>query len=174
MLPTGIIAPYFGSVAPDGWLLLNGETIGTPSSGATAKASFDTWPLYNLLWANTNVSVVGNRGFDADQDFAANKPLHLPDSKGRTVAGSDPTGGVIPTSSPGDTLGESTCSLQFSELPGHEHTLDYSETVDYGSGGATTTVVKGGTTTGMIVSTTGASGHNNIQPTLIANWIIKL
>jgi microcystin-dependent protein len=174
MLPTGITLPYFGSTAPEGWLLLNGQTIGTPTSGATAKASFDTWPLYSLLWDSTSLPVEGGRGFDADQDFAANKALSLPDARGRVIAGADPAGTVLPASAPGDVLGESNHVLSFAEMPGHNHTMDYSKTVDNGGGGSTTATVNNDTTTGTVTSGFSAEAHNNVQPTLVANWIIKL
>jgi microcystin-dependent protein len=174
MLPTGISLSYFGSTAPDGWLLLNGETIGTPSSGATSKASFDTWALYKLLWENTVVSVAGGKGWDAEQDFAANKALYLPDARGRVIAGSDPSGVILPGTSPGDTLGFAAHQLEFGEIPNHLHGFQGGGAFDNNGDGSQASAVQGTDTAGYVDNGGGCQAHNNVQPTLVANWIIKL
>jgi hypothetical protein len=174
MLPTGITLSYFGSTSPDGWLLLNGETIGTPSSGATAKASFDTWPLYNLLWNDTSASVVGGRGNDAASDYEDNKELILPNACGRTLAGADPSGTILTDATAlGVVLGAESIQLAMQNIPGHQHGLSATGTFDTNGGGSSSTGVVGSETTSTSETAPSVS-HSNVQPTLIANWIIKL
>lgn len=97
IIPTGITLDYVGTVAPSGYVLASGRTIGNALSGATERANADTINLFRLLWntyANTILPVSGGRGASADADFAANKTIQLLDGRGRTFAGRDNMGGV--------------------------------------------------------------------------------
>jgi hypothetical protein len=75
-----------------GFVRANGRTIGSASSGATERANADTQPLYEKYWAFSNISVVGGKGVSAVADFAANKPLVLPDAAGRGLFAMDDLG----------------------------------------------------------------------------------
>jgi hypothetical protein len=75
-----------------GYVRLNGRTIGSASSGATERANADTQSLFEELWSFANVSVVGGKGASAAADFAANKQLTLPDARGRGLFGTDDMG----------------------------------------------------------------------------------
>lgn len=94
----GEVKSYYGLVAPAGWLLANGQTIGSAASGATARANADTATLYALLWGGTaNADLViqtsaganTTRGASAAADFAANKRLPLPNHPGVVERGID-------------------------------------------------------------------------------------
>lgn len=75
--------------APPGWLLIDGKTIGSASSGATSRANADTFALFEQVWAfpatsvpiYTSTGAASTRGASAAADFAANKrlPLFTPD-----------------------------------------------------------------------------------------------
>jgi hypothetical protein len=96
-MPTGALLDYIGTAAPTGWVLASGRTIGSAASGATERANADTSSLYTLLWTNlpdTIATVTGGRGASAAADFAANKPILLPDMRGRATAGLDNMGGT--------------------------------------------------------------------------------
>lgn len=75
-----------------GYVRLNGRSIGSVSSGATERANADTQPLYEELWPYTNIVVTGGKGASAAADYAANKPLVLPDCAGRGLFGMDDMG----------------------------------------------------------------------------------
>lgn len=89
ILPIGSILPIADLAAPAGWLLVDGKTIGSAASGATARANADTQALFAKLWAFSAAAVpifdsagaATTRGADAAADFAANKrlPLFTPD-----------------------------------------------------------------------------------------------
>lgn len=188
---TGTVVDYVGATAPSGWLLLFGGTIGNAASGGTARANADTEDLFTLLWnsmADAQAAVSGGRGASAAADYAANKTIALPDARGRVIAGQDDMGGTsanrltgVTGSVDGDTLGGTggteTHTLVTAEIPSHSHLLDGltglssgSETTqpDYaGSSDFTSTSAQTG-------STGGGGAHNNVQPTLILNKIIKL
>jgi hypothetical protein len=134
---TGDTRTSMNSFAPYGWVQMNDGTIGSPSSGATNRANFDTFYLYKLIWDATNTNpttityapiqtsggAVTTRGASADADFAANKRLQLLFALGRVFAGA---GGAHPIGQP---LGAETYQLLETDIAGHTHTV--------GGGGAT-------------------------------------
>ena len=192
LVPTGSILPFAGTAAPTGWILASGGTIGSSSSGATARANADTATLYALLWgsfANTELAIqasdgtASTRGASAAADFAANKRLPVPDLRGRVVAGKDDMGGSaasrLTSALTGSTLGAAggsqTHTLTTAEMPSHAHDHQAHE----GGGGPNSRVQRsdGGSVTtysGVVQATGGGGAHNNTQPTYILNQIIKL
>jgi hypothetical protein len=181
---TGQVVDYVGSTAPTGWVFLDGRSIGNASSAATSRANADTEDLFTLLWnsmADAQAAVSGGRGANAAADYAANKRITLPDARDRVIAGkgnmsgssanrlTNQSGGVE-----GDTLGVAggaeTHTLVTNEIPAHTH-LTHVGTKSAGS--ANCLIPTGGTDT-TVGSTGGGAAHNNVQPTLILNKIVKL
>ena len=75
-----------------GWVVLNGQTVGSASSGATQRANADTQNLFVYLWQNcidTHCPVLGGRGASAIADFNANKQISLPDMRSQSFVGRD-------------------------------------------------------------------------------------
>jgi microcystin-dependent protein len=119
-----------------GWAKMNGQTIGSATSGATGRANADTQNLFVYLWTNcTNAhcAVIGGRGASALSDFNANKQIALPDWRGRIPVGLDDMGntaagillasnvtnaGDTPTT-PGGIGGEANHVLTIGEMPVH-------------------------------------------------------
>ena len=80
-----------------GWVILNGQNIGSATSGATQRANADTQNLFVYLWTNcTNphCPVSSGRGATALADFNANKTIELPDMRSRAMWGRDCMGGA--------------------------------------------------------------------------------
>lgn len=177
--PTGVIFPYVGTTAPSGWVLLNDGTIGSASSGATTRANADTETLYTLLWnsmTNTEAPVTGGRGASAAADFAANKPIRLPLARGRAmgVAGA---GNGLTSRANGAFVGAETHELSASENGPHDHIQTVWGVAGGSFKGAERTVnnVNIGTQSGHRTLSSGAGEpHNNMQPTIFFNAIIKL
>lgn len=128
--------------AIDGWLLLNGDTLGSAASVADhTNDAYDA--LYTVLWdnlADTEAPVTGGRGASAAADFAANKPIRIPDARGRVMIGLDNMGGSEAgrvTNAQADILGGSlgaeTKTILTANLPSHTHA---SGTLSAVSGGA--------------------------------------
>lgn len=97
-VPTGSVQAFRRKTAPSGWVIENGGTIGSASSGATTRANDDTLALYTVLWneftntelpIQTSAGVASTRGGSAAADFAANKRMPLFDSRTRFLRGSD-------------------------------------------------------------------------------------
>lgn len=88
------------------WVLLNGDTLGSASSGATLASEIYR-DLYILFWdsmADAQAPVSTGRGASGTADFDANKTLTMPDARGRTVRGTG-TGAGLTARTHGDTAG---------------------------------------------------------------------
>jgi len=116
----------------EGYVRLNGRTIGSATSGATERANADTQSLFTELWPFANIAVVSGKGASAAADWAANKALTLPDCAGRLLGAVDSMGngaqnritqanaGVDPTII-GAVGGEEKHTLTVAELAAHTH-----------------------------------------------------
>jgi microcystin-dependent protein len=190
---TGTVIATIRTAAPTGWLLFNGDTMGSASSGAT-RASADNQELFLLLWAsftNTDAPVSGGRGVSAAADWAANKTITLPDMQGRTVIGTG-TGSGLTARTHGAKLGTETHVLTEAEMPTHGHQIyagtgttsanavDAGGSTARGFGGSTSSTGLGSITnfpasSQAAIRTTGSgSAHANMQPSMALNWIVKI
>lgn len=186
VIQAGFIIDYVGSSSPSGWLICNGATIGNAASSATGRANADTATLFDLLWnnwANAQAAVSGGRGATSSADFAANKTIAIPDFKGRTSVSKSASGTL---STLGSTAGEETHTLSSDSIPnggGHVHTFQGLDFNQYAGASAGTDIqVQLNPGSASTVYTDTADGysaalglaHNNIQPSLVINKIIKL
>jgi len=156
----GFLQPYAGASAPSGWLLCYGQAIS------------------RTTYANL-FSVIGTTWGSGDGSTTFN----VPDLRGRTVAGLDNMGGsnanvLTNTYNPnrntlGGNTGEEAHQLTVAELAKHNHAY-------YAPLGSTSLNTGGGGNANNLNSTylTGDTGndvpHQNVQPTKMVNWIIKL
>jgi hypothetical protein len=136
---TGAIQMRLTSEFLPGWVKLNGQTIGSATSGATQRANADTQALFVYEWTNcpdAHCPVLGGRGASGLADFNANKQITLFDMRGRGLAGLDDMGNSAAgrifaqnvTSGGGDTVttpnatgGEARHTLLLAELAAHNH-----------------------------------------------------
>lgn len=173
--PTGIIGEvrygfWSSSPDPDRWILCYGS-IGSASSGADNAAS-KYEALFTHLWdtlSDTYAPVSTGRGASAAADFAANKTLTMPDSRGRSPMGAG-TGGGLTARTLGDTIGEEDHANAEAENATHDH--DYTT----GSGGGTDINTTSPTAAwDTLTTTTSGSGspHNTVQPSVIVQAIIR-
>lgn len=159
LVPAGIIAPYAGSAAPTGWLLCYGQNVNRTTYAALFAA----------------ISTTYGSG-DGSTTFG------LPDLRGRAVAGVDNMGGsaasritAAGSGITGTTLGAAggseTHTLDTSQIPSHTHSGAVGTLTGVSfSGSADKSCYNSSTTTG---ATGGGLAHNNTQPTLMLNYIIK-
>lgn len=161
VLPAGIISPYGGTTEPSGWLFCYGQAVNRVTYAA----------LFSAIGTTYGVG-------DGSTTF------NLPDLRGRTVAGQDDMGGSSANRLTaqsgglnGDTLGASggaeTHTLTSAEMPAHTHTYSWG-TGGAQAGGSFTAMIPAGFDNANTTSSTGSGGaHNNVQPTLVLNYIIK-
>lgn len=148
-------------------------------SGSTAGAG--------KLQVYTSAGAAVAKGASAAADWAANRQIAVPDFRDRVPAGrgnmvgtagrlSGQTGGVSGNGL-GNVGGEETHTLTTSEMPSHRHgpqsilNMDPSTTGQNWGGGSRTLWV---TDTNGTFPAGGDAPHNNVQPTIITNIIIKL
>ena len=165
-LPPGVILDYGGSSAPTGWLLCDGSLV----SRTTYAALF---------------AVIGTTygAGDGSTTFA------VPNAKGRVRVAVD--SGQTEFDTLGETGGEKAHTLTVAEMPSHNHggatgssnisggstgtTVGTSTTrVAQGGGDSTTMTNWGGSDHTHTISAQGDGGaHNNLQPFLVVNAIIR-
>ncbi len=190
--PVGSRKTWYSSTPPHGWLIENGNTIGSAASGAT-KAAAKYRALYAHLYgaiADGYAAVSTGRGASANADFDANKTLTMP-----TMANKSPYG--IGTAAAGETAGATTVTptgtvgtsgattLSTAQMPSHQHniqtrtnsagaenyvfqdfsTADASSQLTDATGGGGSHTHTGGTYTGDVTSI--------LHPVRGTYWIIK-
>jgi len=177
--PTGTVTAFAGSSAPTGYLLCYGQQV----SRTTESALF---------------AVIGTTYGVGDGSTTFN----LPDLRGRVIGGQDDMGGTSANRLTGfsgglngDVLGETGGSerhtLTESQIPAHDHftiasasgstgiTLSTTNSVAAGTsfgGDSSYSLRSDGSTTadvGLSSETGSGNAHNNVQPTIILNYIIK-
>lgn len=154
LVPTGSVSAYAGVSTPGGWLLCDGS--------AVSRSTFSV--LYNII-GNTYGNGNGTTTFN------------LPNLKGRVVVGLD--GAQTEFNSLGETGGENYHTLTVGEMPSHTHNsiiqngIQYNDTYFASATGSTSSADEPTTTTST--SATGGGGaHNNLQPYMALNYIIKV
>lgn len=160
---TGVVLPYAGSSSPSGWLLCYGQSLLRSD--------------YPELFAN-----IGTTYGSADGTH-----FNLPDLRGRVTAGKDNMGGSaanritnaasgITGTTLGAAGGSETHTLTSAQIPAHIHGQT---AIPSSSAGASGSPVMSGTSSGSdaagstSANTGGDGAHQNVQPTVILNYIIK-
>lgn len=171
---TGDMKPTMKAAADAGWLLMTDGTIGNGASTAD-YANNDAEALFTLLWNNTlqaNCPVVPGKGGSAAADWAANKKITLPPTRGRAMAGAG-AGVGLTFRALGATVGEENHQLTIPEIPAHTHQYDSGNVIAAESGGSFYTP-RAGSAFHDSTATGGDGSHNTMQPTTFVNWMIKL
>lgn len=180
LTPAGSLMPYAGTTEPTGWLFCYGQAI----SRSTYAALF---------------TAIGTTYGSGDGSTTFN----VPDLRGRVIAGQDDMGGTSANrltnqsgGLDGDTLGATggaeTHTLTEAQLASHKHfiaantsTTDGSPSLSASQQMATSNSTGGGpsytlqgtstaATIGLTSATGSGSSHNNVQPTIILKYIIKV
>lgn len=166
LVPTGTVVPFAGDTQPGGWLLCDG----------TSYNSSDYFTLF---------TIIGYKYGGSGDTF------YVPNLCGRTPIGAG-SGGGLTSRTLAATGGEESHTLTISEMPSHNHDVtDPGHTHTYYNQSNSTNPAVSLTTMGVAddtnevhntsSSTTGISiqnrgggaAHNNMQPYLVLNFIIK-
>jgi microcystin-dependent protein len=172
LVPYGTVWAYGGTSAPTGWLLCDGSSL------LRAGTYADLFTAISTTYGT------------ADSDH-----FNIPDLRGRVIAGQDDMGGSsqnrltgLTGGVDGDTLGATggaeTHALTGSQTQAHTHTYSGNTGAPDGSSYNTDNIgvnatsnsahlhAYSGTTSGYSATADGAA-HNNVQPTIILNYIIR-
>lgn len=164
-VPVGSVTAFAGSSAPAGWLVCGGQAVSRSD--------------YSGLF-----SVIGTTYGTGDGSTTFN----LPDLRGRVVAGEDDMGGTaanrltsggsgITGATLGATGGAQTHTLSTTEIPAHAHQIQRSNSAATSVAADATAHYRIQANTGAAITDTqqtgGGGAHNNVQPTIILNYIIK-
>lgn len=153
-LPIGSIVAFASDTIPNGWLLCDGSVV--------SRTTYSE--LFNAIGLNYVEDGV---------EWQDEERFPLPNAKGRTLVGKDSTDTDFNTL--GKTSGEKTHTLTVDEMPSHTHEL----IVDKQQGGVSAALqptwgtAYSSTDSGSISNTGGDQPHNNLQPYLVTNFIIK-
>lgn len=159
--PSGVVLPFAGTAAPSGWLLCYGQAVSRTT--------------YAALFAAISTTYGAGDGTTT---------FNLPDLRGRVPGGKDDMGGVAASrlttggsgvngAALGAVGGAETHTLSLAQMPAHSHTV----TGGTASGGTGANDVRSsGNPTGTAPTTNSqgsGTAHNNTQPTVVLNYIVK-
>lgn len=151
--PTGSMIMWPTGTAPTGWLICDGSAV-----SRTTYA--DLFTLIGTTFGAGNGSTTFN----------------LPDFRRRAPVGAGGTGSGTLGNAVGNTGGAETHTLTTSEMPSHSH-LGRRSVTTFLAGGTTYGFPQrddgGFTSDGATQSTGSGTPHNNMQPSLVVNFIIK-
>jgi microcystin-dependent protein len=166
LAPTGTVLPFAGSAAPTGWLLCFGQAVSRTT--------------YASLFATLGTTYGSGDG---------STTFGVPDLRGRIPGGKDNMGGSAASrltsggsGVDGATLGAAggaqTHTLDSNQIPSHTHGAPPGSNGFWGDAGGLYAVNAGGSTVNTnrysaTASTGGGTAHNNTQPTIVLNYIIK-
>ena len=157
LIPAGLILPYAGASAPTDYFLCDGS--------AKSRTTYAT--LFGILGTTYGAG-------DGSTTF------NIPDLRGRVIAGQDDMGGSsanrltglsggVDGDGIGNTGGAETHTLTSAQM---QHTNTIARTTHLLLDGPQSVPAASSNATGNISAST-ASAHNNVQPTIILNYIIK-
>lgn len=155
-VPAGVILPWAGNIAPDGWLLCDGSAISRS--------------LYIILFMN--VSTFHGSG-DGSTTF------NIPDGRGKFLRGVDHGSGYDPDSgsrsafNTGGNSGDAVGSYQATGFQNHNHTLGITSNPGGTPGTYGATAGPQSFVFGYIGGANGSTGSDTRPYNLNMNWIIK-
>lgn len=148
LAPTGVVLPFAGATAPTGWLLCFGQTVSRTTFAELFAAIGTTYGAG-----------------DGSTTFA------LPDLRGRIPGGKDNMGGSA--ASRLTTGGSGVNGATLGAVGGAEtHTLTNAQLPSSAIGIGGSTIARGSTVSDLQLIGNGQA-HNNTQPTIVLNYIIK-
>ena len=148
--PTGSLSAFAGADAPEGWLLCDGSAI-------SRRDYADLFDVIGTTWGVGDGSTTFN----------------LPDPRGRALIGVG-AGSMLTARALADVGGAETHTLVIGEIPSHAHAEQpLSASTSAGTAFIRTGDASGGGSSHNTGSAGGGGAHNNMQPFVAVNMIIK-
>lgn len=157
--PVGSLQAYAGASAPTGWLLCDGTSYSTS--------------VYPELYSVLGYTYGGSGANFNVPDLRGRMPMGAGTGAGLNSSGTGaPSGTAMTTRTRGQWGGAETHTLSAAEMPSHTHTVSASYAT-----GLFTSPGSGYGVAGTQSQNTGSAGsgsaHNNVQPFVVTNYIIK-
>lgn len=149
--PIGSIVAFASDTIPNGWLLCDGSVV--------SRTTYSE--LFNAIGLNYVEDGV---------EWLDEERFPLPNAKGRTLVGKDSTDTDF--NKLGKTSGEKTHTLTVDEMPSHKHSMNFGDSAG-GDGSGFVYSSTSGNNNVFMFETGGGQAHNNLQPSLTLNYIIK-
>lgn len=150
LTPAGVISQFAGSAAPSGYLLCEGQSVSTTT--------------FADLFA-----VIGYTYGGSGANFT------VPNLKGRIPVGRDSAQTEFDVL--GEASGEKAVTLTIGQIPPHSHRTQPFNTSGSVAYAATNLFISDGVNTegngGETTTIGGGGAHNNLQPYIVVNYIIK-
>ncbi len=176
--PVGSEKTWYTSTPPHGWLIQNGDTIGSAGSGAT-KTGAKYRALYAHLYAlsDSYAPVSTGRGASANADFDANKTITIPTMVDKSAHGvgtyaAGQTAGAATVTSTGTIGASGATTLSSSQIPALTYTLSMKgsnvgsqSAHSYLSDAASTDTAPDTTATAAITTNAGGGSHTHASGT---------
>ncbi|MEK7592060.1 MAG: tail fiber protein [Patescibacteria group bacterium] len=160
-LPAGSVLPYAGSTAPSGYLIADGSAVSRATYSALFTAISTT---YGVGDGSTTFNVPDMRGGVGvgDDNMGGSAASRM------TTAGSGVDGATL-----GAAGGAQNHTLTVAELAAHNHNIPFNTNPNDNTGSPYFIHNSKYNSNGSISSQGGGAAHNNTQPSLILNYIIK-
>ena len=188
---TGDVKLTFKTTADTGWIMVNDGSISKTGyyTSTGSKVSGYSGPefeaLFKLMWSISACTVLSSagvatsKGASAAADWNDSKRLVLPKILGRALASAG-AGSGLTSRARGASVGNETVALTIAQLPAHTHTMTLKTThgrdantpddARFCNGDSWSNTTRTGTTS----SVGSGNAHNNMQPTVFLNVMIKL
>jgi microcystin-dependent protein len=171
-VPVGTILSFAGTIAPEGYLICDGSVVSKNDYAELYTVIGEVYGsadgYFTLEWVDSNSDEI----IDPDEMVEIPSYFNIPDLRGRVTVGLDSLGVNLSNAEIGSSGGEQTHTLTLDEIPSHNHNYQ-----TFGSG--TLRLTSGGSNSSNMTysASTSFSGggqpHNNMQPYLVTNYIIK-
>ena len=151
-LPVGTIIPYAGTTIPSNYMKCEGQELSRIE--------------YDILFSAIGTTYGAGNGTTT---------FNLPNLKGRVITGIDSNDTDFDVL--GETGGEKTHTLTVGEMPSHNHDIGWAQTTnltDPGQQGIPGQAPNNWVDSWKTFSTGGGQPHNNLQPYIVLNYIIKV
>lgn len=151
-LPVGTIIPYAGATIPSNYMKCEGQELSRIE--------------YDILFSAIGTTYGAGNGTTT---------FNLPNLKGRVITGIDSNDTDFDVL--GETGGEKTHTLTVGEMPSHNHDIGWAQTTnltDPGQQGIPGQAPNNWVDSWKTFSTGGGQPHNNLQPYIVLNYIIKV
>ena len=159
LVPTGSIVAWPTNTAPTGWIICDGFAASSNGGNGYSTTTFAA------LFAVIGYTYGGSSG-----------TFYPPDLRGRVPVGRDANQAEFDDLN--EKSGSKTHTLTTSEIPSHDHAISATQntnTTVTGGGNRLSTLSNGtsGNNDATSASTGGGQSHNNLQPYIVLNYIIK-